>query len=336
MLLSDIKKMLIEDPHSIEMVLQAYDYCHIRIKTDEIRFARDDAGGQNISIRLKNNDGVYVRDFVTSDALDIIAYIMKYRGETFSGVLHAIQKALHLSDGWSFKTTESFFGGFYDSIGSASMATYHDYPECIMDQYDFVGNKRFLRDGISLETQKKYDVHYCVEEDLIVFPWRSAVSGNIVAVKARINYPQEDGPKYFYIRKGQVSETLYGYSENYKNLFHADVIMVFEAEKSVMWCDSNGIYNAVALGSNSLSATQAELIMSLEPKEVWFMLDRDLPLIETKKNIKVLQDFGLMRETKIKYWNWKNNTSVCEKGAPVDMGTSVFREICENEMEEVK
>jgi len=336
-MLADIKKMLIESPESIVKLLEEYDFCHIHQKPSEIRFARNEEGGQNISIRLENNDGLYVKDFVTGEGGDIIAYIMNSRDVNFMRVLSSVKNILGLEDDWRPRKIKSIFGGFYDGIGKDVKEELPEYPEDIMDQYYDAGNKAWIRDGIPIDVQKKFGVRYDISDDVIVFPWRSAATGGIIAVKARRNYKIEDGggPKYYFPYKGAVSKSLYGYSENYATLVKDRIVMVFESEKSVMVSYAFGLRNTVAIGSNSLSEEQARLIAALDPKEVWFMLDKDLPLKETQANIKNLKKYLVMKDCKILFWNWTKNTSVCEKGAPVDMGQCVFDDICKNEMEVV-
>ena len=131
-----------------------------------------------------------------------------------------------------------------------------------------------------------------------------------------------------------MSQTLFGYSENYDTLYESD-ILVFESEKSVMVLDSWGYHNAVALGSNSLSAVQAKLLMSLNPKSITFMLDNNLPLENTKRNAEVLKEFCRLRSVDIKYWNWTYNLDLDEKAAPCDEGKSVFEYILANEIEDI-
>lgn len=130
-----------------------------------------------------------------------------------------------------------------------------------------------------------------------------------------------------------MSQTLFGYSENYDSLYEGD-ILVFESEKSVLVLDSWGYHNAVALGSNTLSTTQAKLLMSLNPKSVTFMLDNNLPLENTKRNVEALQAFCKMRSMNIKFWNWENNLDLDEKAAPCDEGKAAFEYILENEIED--
>ena len=130
-----------------------------------------------------------------------------------------------------------------------------------------------------------------------------------------------------------MSQTLFGFSENYESLYDGD-ILIFESEKSVLKLDSWGYNNAVALGSNSLSTTQAKLLMSLNPKSITFMLDNSLPLENTKRNVEVLQAFCKMRTLYINFWNWTYNLDLEDKAAPCDGSKEEFLYILENEIED--
>ena len=157
-----------------------------------------------------------------------------------------------------------------------------------------------------------------------------------MAIKGRLNgEPEEFEPKYLYVVNGPMSQTLFGYSENYSSLYENEILVV-ESEKSVLKLDSWGYNNVVALGSNSLSITQAKLLMSLNPKCVTFMLDRDLPLENTKKNADLLRTFCTMRQLKIRYWNWEDNITLDEKSAPCDDTKEEFEYILNNEIEPIE
>jgi DNA primase len=157
-------------------------------------------------------------------------------------------------------------------------------------------------------------------------------TGEIMAIKGRANFELDEfTPKYLYVVNGPMSQTLFGYSENYSSLYENEILVV-ESEKSVLKLDSWGYNNVVALGSNSLSITQAKLLMSLNPKRVIFMLDRDLPLENTKKNADLLKTFCTMRQLEIKYWDWTDNLTLDEKAAPCDANKEEFEYIFANEV----
>ena len=205
----------------------------------------------------------------------------------------------------------------------------------VLNYYMPVGNILFENDGISLSTQRKWGIGYDVLSQRITLPIRTS-TGEIMAIKGRLNgEPEEFEPKYLYIVNGPMSQTLFGYSENYSSLYENDVIVV-ESEKSVLKLDSWGYNNVVALGSNSLSPTQVKLLISLNPKCVTFMLDKSLSLENTKKNADLLQSFCTMRQLKICYWNWMDNLTLDDKAAPCDDTKEEFEYILQNEVVDIE
>jgi DNA primase len=208
------------------------------------------------------------------------------------------------------------------------------YPDGVLLQYENVGNLRWLKDGIDLATQRKWNVGYDITSQRITLPIRTS-TGEIMAIKGRANFElSEYEPKYLFLEQGPMSQTLFGYSENYDTLYEGD-ILVFESEKSVLKLDSWGYHNAVALGSNSLSTTQAKLLMSLNPRSVTFMLDNNLPLENTKRNVEVLQEFCKMKTLDIRFWQWEYNLDLDDKAASCDGTLKEFEYILENEIENV-
>ena len=108
----------------------------------QIASARNEEGGQNISIRLEDNPSIYVKDFVTNENGDIIAYIMKSRSVKFIEVLAEIKSVLGLRNDWEPPKRDMLFGGFYDRIGEDRQVEIATYPESIMDQYVDKGNRQ--------------------------------------------------------------------------------------------------------------------------------------------------------------------------------------------------
>ena len=126
-----------------------------------------------------------------------------------------------------------------------------------------------------------------------------------------------------------MSNIIYGYRENYSGMYRKTV-MIFESEKSVLQCASYGYNNAVALGSNNLSEHQAKLILQLNPEHIIFMLDNNLPLKNTKRNINVLRSVCAMRVLRISYFDWEECLDLDEKCSPSDDGKETLDDILEN------
>lgn len=331
-----IKERLLEQPESIEHILSTFGFDKIRIDHKEIRCSFEPGSNPTaVVIRLQDNPNLFVKDYGRNLSLDFINYLVQSKNIPFKDVMNTIKQELHLDSIYNYKKKVGLFGGIYSNIsrsnGDIEVKT---YPEEILEQYGNTPNLLWLKDGISLETQRKWGVGYCTETQRITLPIRTS-SGEIMAVKGRCNYvPDEFEPKYLYLVQGPMSQTLFGYSENYNSLYENDVIVV-ESEKSVLKMSSWGYNNVVALGSNSLSATQAKLLMSLNPKSVIFMLDKGLSLYNTKRNADLLQTFCAMKQLKIKYWSWEDNITLDDKCAPCDDTKEEFEYILRNEVRDI-
>jgi DNA primase len=333
----EIKEKLLEQPESIEHILDAFGFDKIRKNHRELRCSFEP--GMNptaVVIRLQDNENLFVKDYERNLSLDLINYLIKSKDVPFKDVMNAIKQELHLDSIYNYRKKTGLFGGLYDKISrSNDEISVTTYPEEILEQYGNIPNTLWLKDGISLSTQRKWGIGYDVLSQRITMPIRTS-TGEIMAIKGRLNgEPEEFEPKYLYLVNGPMSQTLFGYSENYSALYESDILIV-ESEKSVLKLDSWGYNNVVALGSNSLSIAQAKLLMSLNPKSVTFLLDKSLPLENTKRNANLLKTFCTMRQLKMRYWNWEDNLTLNDKSAPCDDSKEEFEYILSNEIEPIE
>jgi DNA primase len=331
--LEDVKEKLLENPEAIVNILDAFDFHKIKLRSNEIRCAfQEDMNPTAIVIRLKDNENLFVKDYERSMYYDLINYIIKAKGYEFKEVINAIKKELGISNIYNFKKKVGLFGGLYDKISKQDDSIdVQTYSEELLTQYHQLPNIRFLKDNISLETQKKYQIGYDILSQRITIPIRTPY-GDLAGIKGRCNYtPDEFEPKYLYIIPAPMSQLLYGYYENYNELIGGD-IKIFESEKSVLTLDSMGMHDGVALGSNSISPTQAKLIMSLNPRSVTFLLDEGLPIENTMRNIEILKAFCKLKDVTIRYFDTENTLLLPSKAAPVDCGIETYDYILQNEL----
>lgn len=336
-MLNEILQKLNENSDAIVELLDYYECGKIKVNTREVRFARDDRpeSGLNISIRLENNDACLVKDFARSEVNNIISWLCKEKNADFKSVLLTVKRILNLSDDWRPPSKHrKLFAGVYDSIIYKTPPKIKTYPEDILKQYAPIGNELWLSEGISLSAQRFYDVSFDVENNGIIFPWRND-RHEIIAIKSRYNGIVPEGmSKYYYPIGGNISSSLFNYSHCYEHLYNNDIFL-FEAEKSCMIGWSRGIKNTLAIGSHSLSPDQCKLILQLQPKTVYFMLDSDLDLSETKKNADLLKSYAAMREISIKFWDWRDSLEVGEKSSPMDGTIDSWNYILANELKDI-
>jgi hypothetical protein len=330
--LNKIKEQLIEQPEKLIELLEHFSFEHINHRGSEIRFARSDSGGANISIRLKNNPYCCVSDWSRGVSTDIISYIIQEKSVEFREVLQAAKKILNLSDDWRPQQKRALFGGIYEGLACKNREIkLKTYNESVLDKYEQIGNLRFLRDGISLETQKFFDIRFSVEDNAIILPLHNEM-GDLIGAKARVNdEPQEGESKYYYPLPTQVSQTLYGYSKNYSYLYGNDVIVV-ESEKSVAQGYTFGVRNIVALGSSAVSEKQSKMLLQLQPKRIILAFDEGLAFEQVQRNADIIKSFCSMFEVEIWYWDSDQDLDINPKSSPTDMGKEKLAEIMREQL----
>ena len=331
-MLNEIKGELLKNQDAIVELLSNFGFEHINPLRKEIRFARDHQGGQNISIKLENNENIFVSDFARGISKDIFSYIIQEKDVTYREVIQSTKKILGLGDDWRPQQKRSLFGGIYDNITRPNRdIKLKVYNESVLNKYERCGNLRFLHDGISLDAQKFWDIRFSVEDNRIIIPIRNEYC-ELCGAKGRLNGDaDEENPKYLYTIPVAMSQLLYGYSENYQYLYNNDVILV-ESEKSVMQAWDFGVRNIVALGSNSLSEKQTKLLLQLQPKRIIIAMDEGLSFEQTKRNADMIKNFCGMLSPEIWYWDADQDLDIEPKSSPTDMGREKFEEIMEEQL----
>lgn len=330
-MLADIKKELINHPDKLKDVLEHFGYCNIVIRPKYISFGRDEKSSKkSIVINLENNEYLYTIDYARNIRKDIFSYIIEQRKVEFIDILNEVRHALGITDYYDFFDNRGIFGGFYEKIRKRRTNKVNIYDDSILDCYVNCGNTRFLADNISLLSQKFFNIKYDVESQGIVIPIRNQF-GQLMGVKERFNYDVPDGEmKYFYAVPCSMSQTLFGYSQNYEFLVD-NTIYIFEAEKSCMQCYSYGIRNCVSLGSGSISIQQVKMLLELNPKQIIFLHDVGYGLENIMRNIDMVKNYSRFTEVELGYWSYFGR-GYENKVSPSDLGKECLENILQNEI----
>ena len=330
-MLADIKKELINHPDKLKDVLEHFGYCNIVIRPKYISFGRDEKSSKkSIVINLENNEYLYTIDYARNIRKDIFSYIIEQRKVEFIDVLNEVRHALGITDYYDFFDNKGIFGGVYEKIRKRRTNKVNTYDDSILDCYVNCGNTRFLADNISLLSQKFFNIKYDVESQGIVIPIRNQF-GQLMGVKERFNYDVPDGEmKYFYAVPCSMSQTLFGYSQNYEFLVD-NTIYIFEAEKSCMQCYSYGIRNCVSLGSGSISIQQVKMLLELNPKRIIFLHDVGYGLENIMRNIDMVKNYSRFTEVELGYWSYFGR-GYENKVSPSDLGKECLENILQNEI----
>ena len=331
-MLKEIKKELLDNPEKLEELLEYFNFYNIHIHQSYISFGRAiDSSKKSIVIRLEKNDYLYVSDYARNINQDLFTYISEQRLVDFKDIISVVRKILKIDDFSIFREPQGIFGGFYEKIRKKNEYTCRTYDESILNKYVALANMRFIRDNITIDAQQFFNIRYDVESQGIVIPIYNQV-GELMGVKVRCNYDVQDGEmKYYYLIPCQMSQTLYGYSQNYNYLVN-NVIFIFESEKSVMQCYSYGIRNCVALGSGSISRKQVRMLLELNPKKIIFMHDVGYDLENILRNINMVKNYSRFSEVELGYWDFFDR-SYDDKVSASDLGKKELLRIIDNEIQ---
>lgn len=303
-MLKEIKKELLDNPEKLKDLLEHFNFYNVHIHQSYISFGRaQDTSKKSIVIRLEKNDYLYVTDYARNISKDLFTYISEQRLVDFKDIITVVRSILGIDDFSLFNESRGIFGGFYEKIRKRNEYSLRTYDESVLDKYIPLANKRFIKDNISIIAQQFFGIRYDVESQGIVIPIHNQI-GELIGAKVRCNYEVQDGEmKYYYLIPCQMSQTLYGYSQNYNYLVN-NVIYIFESEKAVMQCFSYGIRNCVALGSGSISRKQVRMLLELNPKKIIFMHDVGYDLENILRNINMVKNYSRFSEVELGYWDF--------------------------------
>lgn len=265
-------------PDKIIQILEALGFENIKFnyQKNNLRFAREES--RNPTSCLVDCGTLRFFVFSTNQKGNIFSLIMDVNRCSFPDALKFAARKAGISDEEvSIKTRWPFDGFFLKLLPDydEEMEDLKTYPEETLEPYANKFNLKFVRDGISLQSQEKFGVGYDVDSNRITIPER-ATDGSLVGIMGRANYECDHDKRWYPLIACPRSKTLFGYAENYHRIQETGNVILFESEKAVMQCDSFGSNIALATCGCHISDTQAKYIKRLLPKKIILAYDEGL------------------------------------------------------------
>lgn len=213
-----------------------------------------------------------------------------------------------------------------------------EYPHNIISNLKTYRIGDWQREGITLETLKRYKIRYHGAEQKIVIPHYDK-KGRLVGVRGRTLIPEEEqfGKYMPLVDSGTMYNhplgfNLYGLNLNSQNIETLKTAIVFESEKSVMIAESYLNKNiAVAVCGSNISNFQVQELLDLGVNEIIIAFDKqykkdgDEESLHWKKKLKGIGD---------RYKKFVNISIVYDTGdllgykdAPIDCGKETFMKL---------
>lgn len=212
------------------------------------------------------------------------------------------------------------------------------YDKKILDFLDKVVVKEWIEEGISANTQQKYNIHFYAPDGQIIIPHYD-INGALIGIRGR--YLEDDlcemygkyRPAYIHqqLYNHPLSFSLYGLDKTHLNISKYKKAIIFEGEKSVMLYDSyfgSKENISVACCGSSISKQQIDLLLKLGVNEIIIALDRQYKEVNDEENKKYLINIRKLAAKMIDFCNvsviYDSEHELDYKDSPIDKGKEIF------------
>lgn len=227
------------------------------------------------------------------------------------------------------------------------------YNENVLDVFLPYPHQNWIEEGISYETQKKYEIGYYIREEKIVIPHRS-ISGKLIGIRGRATLQEDidNGQKYMPLKVGDqlynhpTMFNLYGIYQNQEAIKRLKKVAIFEGEKSVLKCEDYYHENnySVASCSSTITNFHRDLLLSMGIEEVIICFDKFRRKKDDETNEKYEEALLDYQEKLVKLANkftpyiksyiiYDDFNVLDYKDSPVDKGKDILEQLMKNKYE---
>lgn len=316
-------------------VLESLEYKSISYNPskNEFRFARD-FGRNPSSVRL-NIETLNFTCFSTNERGNLYTLVMKQKELNFPQALEYVADLLGLEKNSFNKSVNYPFGGFYKNLireiqePETVMKT---YETDILDEYVGKFNTMFFNDGISYQTQEKYEIGYDLFSNRITVP-EYTFDGKLCGIMGRSidsNCPKDE--RWMPIIPCSRSLTLFGYHRNYEAIQRKGLCIIGESEKLPQQLDSFDCQIGLASCGCNLSDTQIKYAKGLLVNRTILAYDEGLEEEYIREEAKKLKIDNAIFNNYVGYIFDRENIIIPKnsKGSPSDFGKEKFSYLIKN------
>jgi DNA primase len=345
----EFKDYLKEDTLRIEKLLESVGCHSLWYAGDEIRSAPPN--GKNHTAVSVNLETMFCRYYKEGETFrgDIIALVQLFRNEKFSE---------------SFRFARSLFGiggKFVKENKIDPLATFKslrkgkrnvksldelEVPKFGMEalsEFVIMPHMNLFYEGITLQTQEIFKVGFDPIQDRITFPhfaWddiNSVVGVTGRTLRSKIEMEEFRIPKYFNYIKGYMKTwNLYGFSHSLPFIIKNNMIIIFEAEKSVQkqWSMTRNEGFSVSTGGHEIDMLQVQIILQNTPADVEVVIAFDKDVMTMKDDngehigeqylIDQCKKFSKYRKASYIYDTYN---ILGEKDSPIDKGVKIWNHL---------
>ena len=283
-----------------------------------------------------------VKDFEFFEAYRYVCSILHI--DTGACIKNGIifQEESHIKDDWEFLNK---YAGEEKKPNIKEDVILND---SILDYYADLYWEGWIRDNISVESMKKFNIKYDVLNNAIIIPHYDK-DGNLVGIRCR-NLDPDAYAKYCPVQKldkldewynHSLANHLYGLDKNIDTIQKLGKVMLCESEKSVMQSETyypNHNFVVACCGSH-ISKKQIDLLIEAGVHTVilGFDFDYENPTFEDEKFIRYKNNLYKKAKKLLPYFNVQTVVDIIprltkEKDSPTDNGKEVLETLLDNKV----
>lgn len=218
--------------------------------------------------------------------------------------------------------------------------------ENILEMFCYRPHELWIKDNISPESMKKFEISYWGKENKIIIPHRD-ICGDLIGIRGR-NLNEEElaaGRKYMPITvegktlKHNLGDTLYGLYQNKDAIVRSGRLFLVESEKSVLQIETMyPDYNyALAVCGSNLTDHQCEIIKSLGVDRCYIAFDKEYIDHKSKRALLYYEKLCKLAEKLNPYMSvyliMDRQNLLQEKDSPSDRGKEIFEKLLDDKIE---
>ena len=226
----------------------------------------------------------------------------------------------------------------------AKLPLLDEYPNTVMECFIDYNHPQWLKDGITPESMKKFNIKFSVAQNKIIIPHLD-IEGRLVGIRGRAIDPEEAEMfgKYRPIQVGNILYThplqfnLYGLYEHQEGIEARRSAIIVEGEKSVLLDDGyyGNLSNAVACCGSTFNKYHINLLVNyLGVNEITIAFDKEYTDWHSEKAKKYRRkiETACRKYTNLASFSyiWDYDNLLREKDSPFDRGKEVFEELYRN------
>ena len=326
-----VNEALSADENIVREILEELEFTQLTFDACKrtFRFAREE--GRNPTSMVLNLDTLSFHCFSTNSKGNLYTLIMQRKDMNFPNALKWAADYAGLDKEEYDIDIQLPFGGFFQGLvreisePEFSMKT---FDESELNEYKGFYNIMFFKDGISFESQEKFNIGYDALSNRITIPIYS-LDNKLIGIMGRYNGKCEKEERWLPIIPCSRSLTIYGFNENYQSIQEKGMAIIGESEKFVMQADSFGCHIALATSGCHISDTQAKHIKSMFLPKIILAYDEGLSEEDIIAEAEKLKMDNQIYKNQVGYIYDREHKYLPEgsKASPSDLGKEVFSKL---------